>query len=96
MPRFRKKPVEIDAERISVLIHDAKDNWGALPAWFRDAYERGSFVIQPDGISTHTLEGQMFGGREDWLLRGIKGEFYPCKREIFSATYELIEAPPAA
>lgn len=41
-------------------------------------------------LTIHTLEGDMRADLGDWIIRGIKGELYPCKDEIFRATYELV------
>jgi hypothetical protein len=43
------------------------------------------------GLLIPTLEGLMIGLENDWIIKGIKGEFYPCKPDIFEATYELVE-----
>lgn len=40
---------------------------------------------------TPTLEGNMLASKGDWIIRGVQGEFYPCKPDIFAATYELVE-----
>jgi hypothetical protein len=88
--KFRKKPVVIDAVPVTHLISDAAHNWHALPDWFRDAYEAGNLVIAPGGISIKTLEGTMMADLGDILIRGIKGELYPCKPDIFAATYEPV------
>ena len=85
--KFRKKPVVIEAIQIGV------DPWPDA-AW--DAVNRNEIVLQypvePHGyIEIHTLEGVMRGERGDWLIRGVKGEFYPCKPDIFAATYERVE-----
>ena len=40
------------------------------------------------GLLIPTLEGLMVGRQNDWIIKGIKGEFYPCKPDIFAATYE--------
>lgn len=44
----------------------------------------GAFVIP-------TLEGELYASVNDWIIRGVKGEFYPCKPDIFAATYEPVE-----
>jgi hypothetical protein len=41
-------------------------------------------------MKIRTLEGEMTGSKDDWIIKGVKGEFYPCKPDIFEATYELI------
>ena len=88
MPNFRKKPVVIQAERISKLINLAARDWAALPEWFRVAYEKGDVLILPSAISVQTLEGPLHGRPDDWLICGVKGELYPCKPDIFEQTYE--------
>ena len=45
----------------------------------------------PIGLLIPTLEGMMLGVEGDWIIRGIKGELYPCKPDIFAATYEPVE-----
>ncbi len=40
----------------------------------------------------HTLEGEMRADPLDWIIKGVKGEFYPCKPDIFAATYEAVNA----
>jgi hypothetical protein len=52
---------------------------------------------QPDnenGIAIKTLEGVMRGDMGDWIIKGVKGEFYPCKPDIFEATYESVASEP--
>jgi hypothetical protein len=49
-----------------------------------DLCGRGQFLIQ-------TLEGDMHANPGDWIIKGVKGEFYPCKPDIFAATYEAVE-----
>lgn len=46
------------------------------------------FSTVPEGISVKTLEGVMTASVGDWIIRGVQGEFYPCKPDIFDATYE--------
>lgn len=91
MPKYRKRPVVIEAVRAYRLIGDATHNWDGLPPWFREAYEAGGILIRPDGIDITTLEGVMTAGREDWVIRGVKGEVYPCKPEVFDETYDPVE-----
>ncbi len=84
MPRFRKKPVEVEAHRIGI------DPWPEA-AW--EAVGKNKITLhepeKPHGcILVSTLEGIMVGAHGDWLIRGVKGEFYPCKPDIFEATYE--------
>jgi hypothetical protein len=88
MPKFRKKPIIIDADQVTVLLAHAAINWKALPVWIRDEYDKGNIVFGRDTISIHTLEGVMLADKNDWIIRGVKGELYPCKPDIFDATYE--------
>lgn len=80
--KYRKKPVVIDA-----VIVDPMAN---TPDWFRAAMQLG--MIRPDlgrgGYVISTLEGDMHARRGDMIIRGVKGELYPCKPDIFAATYE--------
>ena len=85
MPMFRKKPVVIEAQQLS------KENWEKLESWCD-----GSFIgnridentLDCLGLNIKTLEGTMFAEIGDWIIQGVKGEFYPCKPDIFDATYE--------
>ena len=85
MPLFRKKPAVIEA----VQLVDGDGLRRVLRFLDQDggpAYEVGS-----EGIAIGTLEGVMLASPGDWIVRGIKGEFYPCKPDIFAATYEAVE-----
>jgi len=96
--RFRKKPVEIQAWRVDELNHWAALDFWKLPEPVIDAYDRGGVVfgalkdgIGPErGIYVPTLEGSMFAASDDWIIQGVKGELYPCKPDIFEATYEAV------
>ncbi len=94
MPKFRKKPIVIEAVRIGALISDAKYAWASMPAWAKQAYEEAKLIFLPDSLHIHTLEGVMVGNWDDWLIQGISGELYPCKDDIFRATYEPVEEQP--
>lgn len=97
MPKFRKKPVEIDAFPVDEALRCAERDWYALPQWLIDAYEGKndagvrSVVFAHDGVHITTLEGTMIGSRGDWIIRGVQGELYPCKPDIFEATYDASE-----
>lgn len=91
MPKFRKKPVEIEAARCDVLVWAASHDWSALPSWVQDAYEAGDLIFLNNGINIRTLEGMMFGPLDSMLIRGVQGELYPCRFDIFEATYEVVE-----
>jgi len=82
MKKYRKKPIVIDAVRF--------DPSGSN----RNAIARlPNVAAEPDGtLSIHTLEGVMTAYPGDWIIRGIKGEVYPCKADIFEATYETADS----
>lgn len=79
MAKYRKKPVVIEAVRWTGI------NYGELTDFMHDAYG-----VDGDTIVISTLEGNMIANIGDWIIKGIKGEFYPCKPDIFDATYEFI------
>ena len=91
MPMYRKKPVIIAAERVD------RDKLHRLSPEFREAvyhdtcpgaplYENGR--AEPH---VHTLEGPLRISDGDWIIKGVQGEFYPCKNTIFLQTYEPVE-----
>ena len=79
MPFFRKKPVEIEARQYTRNGLEAEKvaNWC-------DGDQTD------DGLIIHTLEGDHLANYGDWIIRGIKGEFYPCKPDIFNQTYDPV------
>jgi hypothetical protein len=89
MPKFRKKPVVIEAFMYGFHVE---------PEWFSksDAVSFGPGIgqVEGDGMPPdafiETLEGKMRVGYYDWVIKGVKGELYPCKNEIFEATYEEV------
>lgn len=84
MPKFRKKPVVIEAIEVSDVAIGP-----ALPAWLTDAMMQDVVMLHSNGtITIKTLEGMMTADRDDWIIQGVKGEIYPCKPDIFAATYE--------
>ena len=88
MSKFRKKPVVIEAWPVRNIVGLAAHGWSRMPQCIKDAYEGGGWVFRADGISIPTIEGTMRANMGDMLIRGVKGEFYPCNPDIFEATYE--------
>lgn len=84
--QYRKRPIVIEAYQWNHRGNFIK--WDALPSWIRDTYERGDFLMLADGAEIKTLEGWIKASIGDWIIRGIAGELYPCKPDIFDATYE--------
>ena len=87
--KFRKKPVVIDAIQVPDLTT------GPCNEFFEALMEVGIHstpdrILLPmsDHLLIRTLEGEMRADIGDWIIRGVKGEFYPCKPDIFEATYE--------
>jgi hypothetical protein len=91
MPLFRKKPVVIEAVRftedlaIRMLIDREPGPFGLTAS---GDYHPERREIHRAWISIKTLEGTMRAEPNDWIIRGVQGELYPCKPDIFDATYE--------
>jgi hypothetical protein len=84
--KFRKKPAVIEA--VQIPHPGGRDT--ELEAWLKAG--GGSYQIGPDGVVLiHTLEGIMAGQPGDWIIRGVQGEFYPCRGDIFTQTYEDVK-----
>lgn len=87
MAKFRKKPIEIEAIQFD----------GSFEMALQFSKQYGDEIItDPDtndflgGIVIQTLEGGMVATKDVWIITGIKGERYPCKPDIFEATYESV------
>lgn len=85
MPKFRKKPVVIEA----INLQDVLNN-NNVPRWLTDATGIKVFLTYSTAI-IHTLEGKMYATNDDWIIQGVSGELYPCKNDIFFKTYEKVE-----
>lgn len=96
--QFRKKPVVINAvlwngsniEEALEFIRDGKPDFSHLP---NDGVhvKTGVGHTPADGkLFIPTLEGVITAASGDWIIRGVKGEFYPCKPDIFAASYEEV------
>lgn len=87
--KYRKKPIVIEAFKLG-------SGW---PDWFHDRHIKNEVTTHnlddrprggPDYALIHTLEGVMRAENGDWIIKGVKGELYPCKPDIFEATYEAV------
>lgn len=97
MAKFVKKPIVIEA--VQFKYAEYADNpllFDEVPDWLSVAINEKKIV--PDFktedywyLMIETLEGTMFAGPDDWIICGIKGEIYPCKNDIFKATYTKLE-----
>ena len=107
MTKFRKKPVVIEAEQWKKVTYDREAGHGNAPedmpiyhlgvGYYRlpelDGQDKCKHcdIIMHDHGWIDTLEGGHIVCPEDWIIKGIKGEFYPCKPDIFQATYEEVK-----
>ncbi len=86
MPKFRKKPVVIEARQFK-----SGSGLDELAGWCG-----GSLIVDradpnhTDHMIIKTLEGDHRADSGDWIIQGVQGEFYPCKPDIFEATYEPV------
>ena len=89
--KYRKKPIEIEAFQLNDRGLVGED-------WFWDAVSRndiithyfGKFYAEPAWCEIKTLEGTMIATSGDYIIKGVKGEIYPCKADIFEMTYEKL------
>lgn len=96
MPKFRKLPVEIEAMRYPGHSVSGVDAVLAFEEWFESVGGKGRYIGQrlhvltledgPNGEAKHVAEPG------DWIIRGVAGELYPCKPDIFDVTYEPVDA----
>lgn len=85
---YVKRPVVIEAVQLNAFD---SDNTVAIPKWFIAALVNGTITCETGGSAViRTLEGIMKADKDDWIIRGVKGELYPCKPDIFEATYEKV------
>ncbi|MFF0816611.1 hypothetical protein ACFYVR_15890 [Rhodococcus sp. NPDC003318] len=86
---FRKKPVEIEAMQWDGAVRPHLP----IASWIREnggVYRWSPSLGGRQYLQIETLEGVMTCSPGDWVIRGVKGEFYPCKPDIFEATYEEV------
>jgi len=86
MPKFRKKPIVIDAIQLT------KESFGEVLA-FIDKDSLGDSYDGADGlcwVNINTLEGVMSATQNSWVIKGVKGEFYPCTPGVFKESYEEV------
>jgi hypothetical protein len=94
--KYRKKPVVIDAVQFNgfgsdgfVIFDDGKT---PRPHWLIEAI--GSALLffgEPNTLTVKTLEGAIHASVGDYIIRGVEGELYPCKPDIFEKTYDKVE-----
>lgn len=100
MNRFTKKPVEIEAFQMTREHRQVNSDWPwwLYDAWQKDPNEEGAVYPQhypnsdgTDKLMIHTLEGNHLVDWDDYIIQGVKGELYPCKPDIFEATYDVVK-----
>lgn len=84
MAIVRKKPVEVEARRLS------RHNVMTLLHWIRAWGGNASKDDSTHAITIETLEGPMKVSTGWWIIKGVENEFYPCKPDIFDKTYDII------
>jgi hypothetical protein len=89
MPSYRKKPVVIEAIQ---YLGGGNVDGHASPAWLWEALESGVayYTNGADPLRLKTLEGDHTVSPGDFIIRGVKGELYPCKPDIFADTYDAV------
>lgn len=85
--RFRKKPVVVEAIQFTDL-----DSYLDIVEWMKGSGDTHALAdeirYETPIMLIHTLEGTMAANPGDWIIKGVEGEFYPCAKSIFEATYE--------
>lgn len=83
--KFRKLPVEVEAMQLEPTVKSMME----AVDWIEAGGSTSSYHF--GNVSITTLEGTMFAVPGDWIIKGVEGEFYPCKPDIFEKTYEEVK-----
>lgn len=95
MAKFRKKPVVIEAIQWNGKNFDEIMNFMQEFHGSKLNYENAEeLAYKTNQLTIRTLEGIMTADKNDWIIKGVSGEFYPCKPDIFEKTYELVYEGP--
>ncbi len=88
MTKYRKKPVVIDA-----IQYLREENINEVINWLEECNGKEYFKYDPSTNEYYitTLEGEMKVSKNDYIIKGVSGELYPCKPDIFEKTYEKVE-----
>lgn len=82
--RYKKKPLTVEAMQLNIHNEERiKEFCPVIQLDYRDGYLNGAWV--------QTLEGNMYASYDDFIIKGVQGEFYPCKPDIFRKTYDLVD-----
>lgn len=86
MAKYKKKPVIVEAVQYTGDVYSTEIE----DMSFHEAYRDGIIREEKGNLLIKTLEGTMIANKGDYIIKGVKGEFYPCKPDIFKRTYELV------
>lgn len=95
--KYRKKPVVIDAFKYDESLINTLEN-SYIPEWAIEAFNKGTIyysnpvspLLPSHELYIKTLEGELHVSVGDYIIKGVNGEFYPCKPDIFEKTYEPV------
>lgn len=90
MAKYRKKPVEIEAFQYDGDFMNKDGNY-YIPEWGVKANLEGVLYFEDGELFVNTLEGKHHASVGDYIIKGVKGELYPCKPDIFEMTYDEIK-----
>lgn len=82
MKKYRKKPIIIEAKQFF---------WREVEPDFRGDIKDSPVYFESNKYYINTLEGRMEVSDGDWIIKGVKGEFYPCKPDIFAMSYDEVK-----
>lgn len=89
MEKYRKKPVEIEAMEFKTI-----EDYLKIVEWMKESGDTHALAnevhYKTPIMIIHTLEGAMAANPGDYIIKGVKGEFYPCKPDIFKSTYDKV------
>lgn len=97
MAKYIKKPIEVEAFQYDGDLKGSDGNY-YVPQWAVEAFENGTMYYdslngreEPCELFIRTLEGKHHVSVNDYIIKGVKGELYPCKPDIFEETYEEVQ-----
>lgn len=83
--RVRKKPVIVEAVK-----YLGGTTYAEAPDWLVEACKDGTVYLMGEHLFVRTLEGEHLANDGDYIIRGVHGELYPCKPDIFEKTYDIL------
>lgn len=97
--RYKKKPIVVEAVQfINCYVRAIEECFNEVPKWLHEAFEEQVIYRIPridiesqSFLRISTIEGNMDLTQGNWLIKGVKGELYPCNDEIFRMTYEEVK-----